>query len=404
MGDMFDVAMLEPDEFRAAHTLFRASMHQPPADDARWALAGESFLPGRVLGAYAGGRLIGTTMSMPLPMTVPGGRSLPSAAVTRVGVRADHTRRGALTALMNEQLAAIAAAGEPLASLRASEYPIYGRHGYGVATRGRDLQLDPRRGALHPAAPAVGEVRLLDQADQLEVLPALYQRLGPGRAGALGRERWWWRLTLERPGGADPPTAAVHTGPDGDDGFAVYRPERNSAPDDPWGTRLEVDDLHAANLDAAAALWRFLLRVDVTNQVRAWLRPLDDPLPLLLADPRVARTTDLGDEAWLRLVDVPRALDERSWAGTEAVVFAVHDAQLPANSGHYLISPDGVARTDRAAQLACDVAVLARLYLGDEAPSALAAAGWLTVAEPAALAAADALFATATVPWCGTFF
>jgi predicted acetyltransferase len=404
MCDVIDVKTVEADDFRAAHTLFRASMHQPPADDARWALAGESFLPGRVLGAYADGRLVGTTMSLPLPMTVPGGGVLPSAAVTRVGVRADHTRRGALTALMNEQLAAVAAAGEPIASLRSSEYPIYGRYGYGVATRGRDLQVDPRRAAFHPGAPVVGEVRLIDRADQLDVLPALYRRLGQRRPGAMGRERWWWRLTLERPGGDEVIAAAVHTGPDGDDGFVVYRPEKNSSPEDPWGTRLEVDDLQAADQDAAAALWRFLLRVDVTNQVRAWLRPLDEPLPLLLADPRAARTTEVGDEAWLRLVDVPRALNGRSWAGSDAVVLAVHDAQLPANSGHYVISPDGVVRTDRAAQLACDVAVLARLYLGDVAPSALAASGWLTVPDRAALPAADALFATATVPWCGTFF
>lgn len=404
MGGVIDVKMLEPNDFRAAHTLFRASMHQPPADDARWALASESLLPGRVFGAFVDGRLVGTTMSMPLPMTVPGGGSLPSAAVTRVGVRADHTRRGALTALMSEQLAAAAAAGEPLASLRASEYPIYGRHGYGVATRGRDLQVDPHRAAFHPAAPLVGEVRLVDRADQLDVLPALYRRLGPGRPGALGREHWWWRLTLQRPGSEEVVAAAVHTGPGGDDGFAVYRPERNASPEDPWGTRLAVDDLQAANQDAAAALWRFLLGVDVTNQVRAWLRPLDEPLPLLLADPRAARTTDVWDEAWLRLVDVPRALSARAWGGTSAVVLAVHDAQLPANSGHYAISPDGAARTDQAAQLGCDVAVLARLYLGDVAPSALAAAGWLAVHDPAALPAADALFATTTVPWCGTFF
>jgi len=405
MSDVIDVKTLEADDLRAAHTLFRAAMHHPPADDARWEHVSRSFLPGRTFGAYSGGTLIGTTMSLLLPMTVPGGAVLPSAAVTRVGVRADHTRRGALSALMREQLLAVSAAGEPLASLRASEYPIYGRYGYGVATRGRDLAVDPRRAAFHPSAPVSGEVRLVDHADLMAVLPDVYRRIGPGRPGFLQRDEARWTLMLNvPPDGEERMVAAVHTGPDGDDGFVVYRPRKNPTADDPWGEMLQIDDLHAAGVEAAAALWRFVLGVDLINQVRAWLRPLDEPLQLLLADPRAARTNDLGDEAWLRLVDVPAALSARSWAGSDAVVIAVHDGILPANSGSYRITPDGVSRVDEPVQLECDIAVLGRLYLGDVAPSALAATGWLTVHDPAVLPAADALFATGIIPWSGTFF
>ena len=43
-------------------------------------------------------------------------------------------------------------------------------------------------------------------------------------------------------------------------------------------------------------------------------------------------------------------------------------------------------------------------YLGDRSPSTLAATGWWTAHDPAALPRADALFATDTVPWCGTHF
>ena len=405
MGRVIDVKTLEGDQLRAAHTLFRAALHHPPADDARWEQVRPSFRPGRTFGAYSGGTLVGTTMSFAFPMTVPGGAVLPSAAVTRVGVRADHTRRGALSALMREQLAAVAAAGEPLASLRASEYPIYGRFGYGVATRGRDFTVDRRRAAFRPGAPTSGEVRLVDQTDLTTVLPRIYRRLAPGRPGFLQRDDAHWKIMLTMPGDGDSLLlAAVHTGPDGEDGFVTYRPQKNPTADDPWGERLQVEDLHAADVAATADLWRFVLGVDLINQVRGWLRPLDEPLPLLLADPRMARTSDLGDEAWLRLVDVPTALSARSWAGADPVVLAVRDALLPANTGNYLITPDGVSRVDQPAQLECDVAVLGMLYLGDVAPSTLAATGWLTVHDPAALPAADALFATGVTPWSGTFF
>jgi predicted acetyltransferase len=400
---VIDVKVLDEDELRSSNGVFRAAMHHGPAEDKIWEVARRSYAPGRTFGAYVGGTLAGTTMSFAMPMTVPGGAVLPSAAVTRVGVRADHTRRGVLTAVMREQLRATQ---EPIASLRASEYAIYGRFGYGVATRGRTVEIEPRRGRYHVAAPTAGEVRLIDRDDVQKVIPELYARIvGRLRPGALHRSEPWWDLMLNRPGDDEhPKVTVVHSGPDGDDGFAVYRGERNATPEDSWGLALVVEDLHATTIEATAGLWRFVLGVDLTNLVRGWLRPLDEPLELLLADPRHCRTREVSDEAWLRLVDVPAALSARSWSGQDPVVLRVRDELLPGNTGGYELTPDGVTRTDAEPQLECDVAVLGRLYLGDVAPSALAATGWLTAHDPGALRAADALFATGVVPWSGTFF
>lgn len=400
---MIDVKVLAEEDHRAAHALFRTAIHQVPADESGWSRAAPTFLPGRVFGAYADGTLIGTAMSLPMPMTVPGGNALPSAAVSRVGVRADHTRRGALTALMREQLAAVAAAGEPLASLRASEYPIYGRFGYGVATRARNVEMDPRGTRLHRGAPATGQVRMLEPDELATVLPPVYERIGGRRPGWLRRPDFWWNFILSRPSDRLP-QAAVHTSPDGADGLVVYHVSHNPTPTEPWGIQLQVDELFAADAAATAALWRFVLGVDFTNLVRAWLRPVDEPLELLLEDPRRCRTVSIQDEAWLRLVDVPTALAARSWAGDDAVDVGVRDTLLPANTGVYRITPDGVFRVDAAPELECDVAVLARMYLGDVAPSTLAATGWLAVPDPSALPRADALVATGQVPWSGTFF
>jgi hypothetical protein len=50
------------------------------------------------------------------------------------------------------------------------------------------------------------------------------------------------------------------------------------------------------------------------------------------------------------------------------------------------------------------VAGLAMAYLGDRRPSELVATGWWTAPEPAAVPRADAAFATAGAPWCGTYF
>ena len=56
------------------------------------------------------------------------------------------------------------------------------------------------------------------------------------------------------------------------------------------------------------------------------------------------------------------------------------------------------------AELCCDVAGLAMAYLGDRAPSELVATRWWRAVEPAAVERADAAFATAVRPWCGTYF
>ena len=401
---MVDVRALDESENRRAHTLFRAALHQSRAGDDAWERLKGSFAPGRTLGGFEGGNLVGSTYSFPMPMVVPGGAAVPMAAVTMVGVRADRTRRGVLTALMREQLAAIAAAGEPVATLRASEYPIYGRFGYGVASRGRDVEIDPRRASMHPNAPGAGSIRLLDHDEFATVLPQLYRRIDARRPGTLQRSDAWWQAMLNRPDHEHPVCVAVHTGPDGDDGFVWYRAQDNPTPGDHWGLRLQVEDLHAASTAATAALWRFVAGVDLINSVRGWLRPLDEPIELLLDDAQACRTIDLSDETWLRLVDVDTALNARSWGEADPVVIGVEDALLPANSGRYRVTPDGVKRTDEPAALELTVAELGRLYLGDVSPSTLASTGRVTVLDERALPVANALFATGTVPWAGTFF
>lgn len=396
------VRSLGPDDFRTASTVFRASLHHQPASDAAWAKRGDAYEEGRVLGAFRGDTMVGTALSYGGRLAVPGGAIVPMAMVTGVGVRADETRRGVLTSLMRTQLGSLA---EPVASLRASEAGIYGRFGYGVATRGRTVRIDRGRAVLRPGAPGTtGSARLLSSpADAWQVLPPLYDSLTERRPGWSARPAGWWaaiRTWVEE--GKDINQAVIHSGPDGDDGFVAYHVQPGHR------AVLEVDDFCADGPESWAALWRFLLAVDLVDEIRAPLRPLDEPLEPMFVDRRVVETTAIDDETWLRLVDVPAALAARTWGelapAVGSVVIEVRDPLLPANSGRYRIS-DGTARVVAdPAELTMDVDVLAALYLGDVAPSALAAAGRITVDKSDALPVADRLFGIAGSPWCGTFF
>ncbi len=390
--------------------MFAAALLFASADDERWARTATTYSPGRTLGVYDGGELVATGTSFPSRMAVPGGAVLPMAAVTRVGVRADHTRRGLLTAMMHAQLADIAGRGEVLASLRASEARIYGRFGYGVATRGRDVRVRRAGSGWRAGAPAGGTVRLL-AADEVEpVCRAVHAGMAVARTGGMVRPDLWWAMALRGLVAPDKHLlAAVHRGEGGDDGFVLAVVD---GPGDDFTRRtLRVEDLHAADATATAGLWRFLLDVDLVGSVKAELRPLDEPLELMLADPRDCAVTAVGDEVWLRLVDVQAALAAREFGGEGSVLVAVHDPSLEANSGVYRIGGGPAERVGRLGGLEpdveCGVDGLAMAYLGDRAPSELAAAGWWRIPDPAARARADAVFATPTAPatpWCGTFF
>lgn len=85
----------------------------------------------RVQGAFDAGRCVATFRSFAQELTVVGGATVPTDAVTNVTVTPTHRRRGLLTRLMAKDLAAARERGDVAATLIAAEYPIYGRYGFG---------------------------------------------------------------------------------------------------------------------------------------------------------------------------------------------------------------------------------------------------------------------------------
>jgi predicted acetyltransferase len=402
----FDVRPITEEERRSTFDLLRRALHTQRITDERWARIGGSWPAAHKFGAFDGETPIGIVSSYDTEIAVPGGVTLPVAAVEGVGVRADRTRRGVLSAMMSTQLADFAARGLPLAALHASEPTIYGRFGYGSAALGKTVRVKRPAGRLHERVPAGGDVRLLTPEEAVKELPALYRRIGPHRAGMIGRPEVWWPMEHDRYAGPDAGRlVAVHSGPDGADGFVVYDTiDRRSFDSPDHGAALEVHDLHGASPAARAALWRYLLSVDLVSEVYARHRPVDEPLALMLTDHRHATTAAVEDDLWLRPVDVAAALAARAYRAAAPVVVAVTDRLLPANTGHYEIGPDGGRRTAAAADLALDVDTLGMLYLGHWAATTLAEAGRIDVRDVAALARADELFTTTAAPWCGTHF
>lgn len=390
---------LRPDEIPAASALFRSTLHVKPVSDEDLPYARRWHQPGRTLGVFDS-ELIGTARSFDAELTVPGGKRRPLAGVTGVGVRPDRTRRGVLSELMRTQLSDFTDRGVVFAALYASEASIYGRFGYGVSTVFQSSKIDRRRARLRPGVSAGGRIDLLPLDPGLDRLAGLYEEL-PHRAGMMTRPPYWWAAFEWHLRRAEAPVhAIVHTGPEGPDGFAVYKVERPSW-DQP--STLDVLELQYANSDAFAGLWRYLLTVDLVDEIAVGGRAPDEPTPLLFADSRACTITGGGDDLWLRLVDVEQALAAREYEG-EPVVVEVSDRMLERNSGRYRISAEGAERTEEPAELSLDAGTLAMLYFGTWRPSALAGVGRISAAGPEVPRRADRLFATPVSGWCGTHF
>ncbi|QLL07623.1 GNAT family N-acetyltransferase [Mycobacterium vicinigordonae] len=402
-----DIRVLDAEEdLIAASNVFRTAMIAvPPLSQLKPGQITTLLEPGRTIGAFVDGRLVGTADAATSGLTLPGGAVVDHAAVTHIGVLPSFTRRGIATELVNHQLRDFAARGEAVASLRASEATIYERYGYGVASSTQSVEVVTARAELRAGVATGGPVRLLEPSETWEVLPRIYSQNRPTRPGTVDRSPAWWRsLRLRQQATPGPAYAAVHGDPGSESGFARYRPidtERWFISDQ---RTIVVEDFFAPTADAYLGLLRFLLGLDLIDRVVFWMLPLDDPLPLLLLDRRAAKVTAVYDETWLRVVDVRAALGARRYADGDCVAIAVNDTLLQKNSATYAVTPDGAEPTDRPPQLRVDVAGLAAVLLGGTPWQSLAAAGLVTGDDTAALEEADRLFAVPRAPHAGFFF
>ncbi|QGV80626.1 GNAT family N-acetyltransferase [Streptomyces ficellus] len=360
----------------------------------------------RSIGIWDGSVCVGTAGAFSFLLSVPGGALVPAAGVTMVGVVPTHRRRGILASMMRRQLDDVFARGESLAVLTASEPAIYGRFGYGVATRKLRAEIDTDRVRLSvPDGTDDVALRLVAPADASAACEAVYARLVSERPGMLARRPGWEALPLlDPPGSRDGASRlqCVLAERDGEVvGFALYSTKVEWEPAGPKGA---VRLRHMGALDPAgyAAVWRFLCGIDLTSTLQVHNRPVDDPWQHLVSDIRRCDLREL-DALHVRLVDVRAALEARTYQAPVDVVLDVEDAFCPWNTGRWRLSGDAkgavCSRTDDAADLALSVRELGAAYLGGSSLASLAGAGLVREVRRGALAEASLAFGSTLAPW-----
>lgn len=399
--DEIHISVPTADDWDELHRCLSAAFLNDP-DEASAPVERALYEPERCLVARRGDEIVGTAGIYTRSLAVPGA-VLPAGHVTMVSVDATARRQGILRRFMSQQFADMRAAGEAVGVLWASEGRIYQRFGYGLAVRRLALTAQNREVQLTAQAP-VGRLRSAQPATVRDDLVKVYDRVFAQRPGwsERGPRHWDHRL-------ADPPSwrdgaaslrAVVHHGAAGVDGYALFRTKSNWDDSGPTG-EVRVLEQVAATREAYAALWRFLLTMDLTRTTNAWACAVDEPVQYMVDEPRRLNTR-LIDALWLRIVDLPTALAARRYAAEVDVVLAVSDSEIAENAGRWRLvaSPDGARcePTNDEPDLSCDIRALGSVYLGGTALGSLAAAGLVTEHRPGALARAAAAFAWHTPP------
>jgi predicted acetyltransferase len=378
-----------------------------PEDLTRWQ---QELRPDRQYWAFDGDVPVGSAGTYDHRLRIPGGE-VQMAAVTLVGVHPTHRRRGILRQLMRRQLDHAHELGEPVAALWATEGGIYPRFGYGVATTAVAIEADRDRMQFRVPDEPAGHVRLVGEEESFALFPPIYDRVQERTPGMLARHESWWKgYRLADPEhwryGAGPMFRAVWEDETGEpQAYALYRLRSKWDGFVPSGT-LESREAFATTPQAWREIWRFLFGVDLVKTVKAWNLAPDHPLFMSVTEPRRLHAS-AGDGLYVRLLDLPAALEARAYGADGAVTFDLRDGFCAWNEGTWTLTAGGGRGSVEAggkAELRLDVADLGSTYLGGWSFAALERAGRVEELRDGAAERADALFRTAAQPWCPEIF
>lgn len=385
------------------------------ADNEWWATSGETD---RAWVVDAGGRIAGNAAIHSLDVTLPAVHghpcpTAPMAGVSAVGVHPTHRRQGLLRQLMRAAHDDARERGEPLAGLEASESVIYGRFGYGLTANLAECSIDSRWSAFAVPAPEL-DLALIDKDEAVTVLPPLFDLQRRTRAGEVSRRpEYWDHLLADRPHERGGLSARFHAVCD--EGYVLYRATLDTSVFLGQRAAVVVEELRGNDAEVEAALWRFVLDLDLVGRVTVKRCAVDDPIRWRLADPRQLRTDSIEDRLYVRILDTAAAFEARGYQAEGRLVLEVLPPLVPeggadAGPGRWVLDagPDGAscrrARAGEEADLRLGLPALGSLYMGGFPASLLAAAGLVEELRPGVLPVADTLLTTRPAPRSGTGF
>ena len=352
--------------------------------------------PERTMCAFVDNELATTYACWPLQIRL-NGRAVPMAGVTQVSTHPAHRRRGYLRAVTRRHFQQMHERRQAaIAGLHPSWISVYQRYGYGPVNVRQTYRIEPRNLQFHHPLSTRGRIRAIDLASEFGLLVEVYRRFREDRTAMVHRGRAMWEAGAlqEPPSGQGRVVLAYEE--DGEPlGYVVYTHGR--------GAPLRVMDFFALTPTAYQALWLVLANYDNVDEIEWDNAPPDDPLPLMLAEPKLL-SRSLRDGIMARLVVVEDALAQRPYAAVSELRFELRDAFCEWNSGPWRVvtSAEG-GEVSRIGGQKIDFALtpdtLASLFFGRCTASEAHRAGLLEEANSEALARWDAALRLAYPPY-----
>jgi predicted acetyltransferase len=320
--------------------------------------------------------------------------------VTWVSTAATHRRQGLARRVIEAVHEDLDDRGEPLSSLYASEGGIYEHLGYGVGSQQRGISIDARQAEIRPEfrLKSTG-VRYLADDDVVAATTRIWERFRRLRAGELQVDAAYRQFLFDGSNKSeDGLTAAMYLAHE--DGFASYRIKMN------WNEGHPAHEMHLSYLAAVTpqahlALWQTLLGVDLVGTITSRQVAIDDPLPFLLTNPRVVRTTEANDAVWLHCRDIAICFSSRTYRTEDRLVVEADGLRWAIEGGSNRAS---CRQVKTKPDLVTSHAWLSALLYGGVLPSALVAGRRMTARNADVLRRADLFFPTSLAPHCQTHY
>ena len=336
-----------------------------------------------------------------------GGNVVPVMAINTVAVRPTHRRRGLMRLMMDHHLRCARVEGFALAALSASEATIYGRFGFGVASRCVAWEIDTRRFAIRPdAAVAPGSLELanppLDE-NIFKQTSSAHQLAHRGAFSPLGmhlaKPNGTWDFDEQGP--SRKLRYLIHFDASGaPDGFAEFKHGGFESKQSESPAPTAVLSVCSPSPEIDRALWQGLASFDLVEKLTYESAAPDDPLPDSLIDPWAVKKKEVHDDIWLRILDLERAVADRGFESDGQVVIKVEDPMGFCEGTWRITVRNGrgeAGRTSLSPAIELGVDSLARLWFGDVTAGHLARSGIIHGA-PEAIDDLSQLFATAVGP------
>jgi predicted acetyltransferase len=331
---------------------------------------------------------VATASAIDRELTLPGGDAVRMAAMTGITVSSTARRQGLLRSMLAHLHQRAADEECPVAGLYCSEWPIYGRFGYGPASWFDTLTVDARTLEWRENAP---NSQLRPRHISAEAAKTLADKLHAAHAEMTPGEvrqpaQYWNRFILDN-SSATQVEAILGVGPwetlprhwvaVGDRGLVSYRLSSRWTELGVPNCTLSVTDFLAIDPHTTAALWRHLASVDLVTEIRVPFVPTDDCLQWWVVDGRRLQR-QRRDGLWLRPLNVKRLLETLRWSADGHLILRIHDPQGYACGTFELSVDSGQASCKRSTaepDLDMDVAALGTILLGGASAKALVRSG-----------------------------